>query len=227
MSNSNLINRICSEYEVILASSSPRRYEILHDVIGIKDLKVMKPDFEEDLDKSNYVNDPIRYVCDTSYGKAESIVRSLKNKSDEVNKKKLIVCADTVIIDTKNKIYEKPQEKEVQLKNLKKFCYEEEYIKVVTSVNIVKWIDADRYDFEPFYEETKIYFDKNTPLELIEDYVGSEDGLEVAGGFKIQEISGAMIRGIEGDYYNVVGLPLNRTLTRLISKLDISSSVII
>ncbi|EHN00188.1 YOR111W-like protein [Saccharomyces cerevisiae x Saccharomyces kudriavzevii VIN7] len=124
------MNSICSKYDVILASSSPRRYEILHDIMGFTELKTMVPTFEENLDKTKYSTNPIEYARDTSRRKAQSIVEILSDyqneNSNEIEKPKLIICADTIIIDKDGKIYEKPITKEVQMRFLMKFCYEDD-----------------------------------------------------------------------------------------------------
>lgn len=210
-----IMNSICSKYDVILASSSPRRYEILHDIMGLTELKTMVPTFEENLDKTKYSTNPIEYARDTSRRKAQSIVEILSDyqneNSNEIEKPKLIICADTIIIDKDGKIYEKPITKEVQMRFLMKFCYEEdEPVNVVTAVTLMKWYNKEDFELVPFQDETKVYFDNKIPLRVLQEYVESGDGLEAGGGFKIQGQGGILIEKIEGDYYNVVGLPLNK-----------------
>lgn len=206
-------DRISSKFDIILASSSPRRYEILHDVMGFKEIQLMKPSFEENLDKSAYKSNPIGYVCDTARCKAEGILKDL-NSRNETGKEKLVICADTVVIDSHDVIYEKPKSKDIQLTNLKKFCYSDvgKPLRVVTAVTLIRWTNADHYTvIDPFFETTEVQCDQNIPFQLLEEYVESGDGLAVAGGFKIQGLSGMIIKKIDGDYYNVVGLPLNST----------------
>lgn len=208
------VEDICSNYKVILASSSPRRYEIMHDNMGFRDLETIKPSFEEDLDKNLYKNDPIKYVIDTSRCKAESIVSEFDLERDK--QKKLIVCADTVVIDWDNLIYEKPGTKDKQLANLKRFCFEsDEPMRVVTAVTIIS-SDASDVKMTQFHEVSNVYFDSTIPEQVVVDYVNSEDGLQVAGGFKVQGFSGILIDRIDGDYFNIVGLPLNKTFKRLL-----------
>ena len=208
------VEAIYSNYKVMLASSSPRRYEIMHDNMRFRDLQTIKPSFEEDLDKTLYKNDPIQYVIDTSKGKAESIVNEFNLQSDE--QKKLIVCADTVVIDWDNIIYEKPGTKDKQLANLKRFCYgSQEPLRVVTAVTIIS-SDSTSVKMTQFHEVSKVYFDSKIPEQVIVDYVNSEDGLQVAGGFKVQGFSGILIDRIDGDYFNIVGLPLNKTFKHLL-----------
>jgi septum formation protein len=61
---------------------------------------------------------------------------------------------------------------------------------------------------------TKVYFDSITDEEL-EAYLDTSEPYDKAGAYAIQGRAGAFIRGIEGDYFNVVGLPVN-TLYRLL-----------
>ncbi|CAR26441.1 hypothetical protein ZYGR_0H02500 [Zygosaccharomyces rouxii] len=219
-----VIESIVSQFQIVLGSSSERRYEILQQVMGVPQITIMKPSFEEDLNKSEFSN-PVNYVIETSRHKALGIVNDLKDNkttSAVASPPKLIVCADTVVIDSQGNIHEKPQYKEIQLKNLKKFCYElNEPLKVVTAVTVVRWNHSGDYEIrDTFTEETKLYMDSQTPLDLLEDYVASGEGTQVAGGFKIQGASAVFIKKIDGDYYNVVGLPLNKTFQALYRELQ-------
>lgn len=81
-------------------------------------------------------------------------------------------------------------------------------LKVITSVIVY---DKSQDNIHQFTELTAIVFDNEISHDIVQSYVDSEDGLKVAGGFKIQSTGGVMIKQIQGDYYNVVGLPLNST----------------
>lgn len=217
METTSLVQEVTRGYEIILASSSPRRFEIVHDLIGLKDIKILKPKFKEDLDKAIYNEIPIQYVLDTSKEKAKGIIQEVKH--DETSK--LIICADTIVIGPDNRIYEKPNTTETQTNFLRTFCYKyKDPVRVVTAVTIVKWQgNVENCIHKTFYESTDLYFDNMIPSRLIDEYVATGDGLEVAGGFKIQGKSAIFIKRIDGDYYNVVGLPLNRTLNEIIAML--------
>ncbi|CCE63662.1 hypothetical protein TPHA_0F01780 [Tetrapisispora phaffii CBS 4417] len=215
-----MLETYLSGYDVILGSSSPRRYEIVHDNLGLQTFKVIVPEFEENLDKQNYLNRPIDYVRDTSRYKAEGILDGLKEecKLKEHNSSKpiIVVCADTVIIDKDNKIYEKPKSSEDQFNNLKKYCYSNEIFSVITGVTLILFDPyISQHKMLAFDDKTDLYFDSSVPTELIDYYVKSGEGMNAAGGFKIQDTSGSFIKKIEGDFYNVIGLPLNKTVMNI------------
>ena len=70
--------------------------------MGFADIQIMKPSFEENLDKSIYADNPIGYVEETSLQKAQGIIHDFSVNSAELEancKPKLIICADTIIID--------------------------------------------------------------------------------------------------------------------------------
>ncbi|GAV52420.1 hypothetical protein ZYGR_0AG04110 [Zygosaccharomyces rouxii] len=223
-----VVESIASQFQIVLGSSSERRHEILQQVMGVPQITIMKPSFEEDLDKGEFTN-PVEYVKETSRHKALGLINDLKvnnTTSTAAGPTKLIVCADTVVIDSQGNIYEKPGYKDIQLKNLKTFCYDlSEPLSVVTAVTVARWNHSGDYDVrDTFTETTKLYMDSQTPLELLEDYVASGEGTQVAGGFKIQGASAVFIKKIDGDYYNVVGLPLNKTFQALYRELQKAKS---
>ncbi|KAK5780964.1 hypothetical protein RI543_001351 [Arxiozyma heterogenica] len=222
------MTRELAKYDIILGSSSSRRYDLLKDYLNIHDIKVLKPSFEEDLDKNLYKDDPLKYVHDTCRLKAKSILEEYypgRYSTKELGA--IIICADTIVVGPENQIYEKPITQEKQLEYLTKFCYSygkkcvgDESVKVITSVALIKDCkdigDKTTLVIHQFEEITKIYFDPDIPVDIIKTYVDSKDGLHVAGGFKIQGSSAVLIKGIEGDYYNVVGLPVNKTYKTLL-----------
>ena len=71
-----------------------------------------------------------------------------------------------------------------------------------------------------FYETTKVHFSDESVLDdrILDNYVATGEPMDKAGGYGIQGLAGSFVTHIEGDYYNVVGLPLNR-LAREVMKL--------
>lgn len=211
-----MLSELLESYDFILASSSPRRYEIIHDILGIDKLDTMKPSFEEDLDKSKYTNNPIQYVIDTCKGKADGICDDLKSHQKSFDKPLVVICADTIVLDANNKIYEKPSSRNDLIKNLHWFCYEtKEPVRVVTAVSVIVYKSPTEYRVTEFHDQTDMYFDSNIPSSFIEEYSRNDAALNAAGGIMIQTSCGAMVNRIDGDYYNIMGLPLNKLVIEL------------
>lgn len=191
-----------SNYTVILGSSSARRQEILRQVLKVDRFTVVKPDFEENLSKKL---PPTEYVEQTSHGKLESLLQHTFTSPT------IIICCDT-IIDCNGTILEKPQTK---AKQLEMFEYYKRHptIKVISSVQIAKVAQTT----QTIHQEvtTTLLFDTSVSQEVLEAYLDSEEGLEVAGGFKFQEMGNVLFTGIDGDYFNVVGLPAKTTFEML------------
>ena len=192
----------------------------MHDTMGFEHIELMTPQFEENLDKSKYTGDPAQYAVETSLHKAHDIVSQLRHQAQ--SRPKIVVCADTIVIGPDDTIYEKPKTQEKQLKDLLYFCFgTDDPVRVVTAVTLVKWNGKQEgYSIHQFHETSKVHFDRDIPESVVQAYVESEDGLQVAGGFKIQGLSGVLISGIEGDYFNIVGLPLNKTFKTILEQVQ-------
>lgn len=216
----DIIDFITSRYKIVLASSSPRRYEIMHDTMGFSKVELMTPQFEENLDKGTYADKPEQYAVATSLHKAHDIVAQLQHENQKSTEPRIVVCADTIVIGPNNTIYEKPGTPEKQLKDLVYFCFgTDEPVRVVTAVTLVKWKGKhEGYSLHQFHETSKVHFDREIPEAVVEAYVESKDGLQVAGGFKVQGASGVLISSIEGDFFNIVGLPLNKTFKAILEQ---------
>ncbi|ODV96005.1 hypothetical protein PACTADRAFT_33197 [Pachysolen tannophilus NRRL Y-2460] len=193
----------------ILASTSPRRSQILTQ-LGFK-FEVVASNFPEDLDKSKY--SPSEYVLNTAIGKAIAVWNEMKAQNEKID---LILSADTVVV-CNDKIFEKPKNIEENIKMLK-------YMRdcgcpqiVMSGVVLLIRID-NTYKLEKIVESSKVYMDyENISDDFINSYVNTEEGLTVAGGYRIQGLGALFMKGIEGDFYNVVGLPFRSTF-KLIEK---------
>ena len=178
---------------VILGSKSPRRKEIL-EFLGI-DFKIYVPDVEEDVSKDI---SPEEYVLRTATKKG--IYTSDKFKTDTV------ICADTIVV-LDNKILEKPSSKEDARMMINAISGRSH--QVLTGVYLYK--DGN---FETFVSKTLVYINKMTPQE-IEEYINTKEPYDKAGAYAIQGIFAKYIEKIEGDYYNVMGLPLSEIYKRI------------
>lgn len=195
------------KYRMILASGSPRRKEIL-SLAGIE-FDVRKTETEEKTTKTI----PAEIVCELSRKKAcEAASKVLA----EVTKEEflLILGADTMVSlgkGAKAEILGKPADEKAACAMIRKFQGRTHY--VYTGVTVLVYQKKGN-KFEPanticFAEETEVSVCQMTEEEIW-DYVSRGESLDKAGAYGIQGSFAPYIRGIQGDYYNVVGLPLSR-----------------
>ncbi|RLV89992.1 Maf-like protein [Spathaspora sp. JA1] len=197
-----------TNYEIILGSKSPRRQEILRNNLGITEFKILESNFAEDLKKDV---DPLQYVKDTSHFKALAIL-----DANTFTKAKLIIACDT-IVSCNNHILEKPTTKDKQREFFQIYKQFKE-VQVISAVTIYK-IDKDgnKSDYADQCVSTLLFNDHDGIDDLVEAYIDSEEGLDVAGGFRFQQFGSLLFNSLQGDYFNVVGLPVSTTF-ELLSK---------
>lgn len=174
---------------IILASASPRRKEILA-LTGLK-FRVEKRDFHEDMDLNM---SPRKLSQHVSREKAMTVVDTYDNA--------LVIAADTFIV-FREKILGKPHTKEEARRMLK--MLNGKVHKVITGFTI---IDTDDRKLVSQSVETKVYL-KRITMKEIESYVQTKEPLDKAGAYAIQGLGAVLVEKIEGDYFNVVGLPLS------------------
>ncbi len=173
--------------KLILASGSPRRSEIL-GFVGWSFEKHVADIDETELDGEN----PADYVQRLAKEKAEAVAQNYKDV--------LVLGADTtVVID--NKIIGKPVDLDDARKMLKMLSGCEH--KVLTGVALVQG-DVTKVGLQT----TKVSFNEMNDEE-IEFLVKFGEPLDKAGGYAVQAQAALFIEKIEGDYWNVVGLPIN------------------
>ncbi|KAG7838802.1 hypothetical protein KL942_003798 [Ogataea angusta] len=191
-----------SNYSFYLCSTSPRRQEILN-MLGL--CPVIRPShFEENLSKLDYTVE--EYVAETARGKCLAVWDQLKKegKTDNV----LLLSADTVV-ENEGVIYEKPKTQEENYRAICKMRDSNEPVRVISGV-VMLLSDAstrgkpDRCKIKTFTEITEIIMEKSVSDEFVRKYSECGEGHQVAGGFKIQGSGALMMRGINGDYYNVL-----------------------
>lgn len=178
---------------LILASGSPRRKELLA-TLNIP-FEVIVSEFDEKIDASKPLAEEIKRL---SYGKAYSVYIN--------NKDAVVIGADTIVtID--NKVLGKPKDKEDAERMLKKLSGS--IHTVITGVTI---ISSEKC--ETFASSNKVYFDKLSDEE-INEYINTLEPMDKAGAYAIQGLGSKFIKKIEGDYYAIVGLPINQIYKKL------------
>lgn len=199
-------------FKFILGSSSPRRREILETNLGICQIEVIPSEFPENISKDNITSQ--QYVTETCQNKTDSIINRIQENRINLNQSSnvILLCSDT-IIDCNSQIFEKPKTKQRQ-KQMFDDYRKQGSIKVITAVTVTKFENGSVFT-ELGLEVTILYFNEKIPNSFIESYIESEEGLNVAGGFKYQEKGCLLFNRIEGDYFNIVGLPVWKTFELL------------
>jgi len=174
---------------IVLASASFRRKELL-EKLGLK-FEVEPSDCEEEISPGI---EPHKLARALSRKKAELVAENSENA--------LVIAADTFII-INGEILGKPIT-EVEARRMLKIINGRQH-SVITGFTI---IDTENGRKISRSVETKVYIRKLTSEE-IDSYVESEEPLDKAGAYAIQGLGAVIVEKIEGDYFNVIGLPLN------------------
>ncbi len=189
-------------YDIILASKSPRRSELLTQ-IGIK-FNVMVSEKEEIVTSSI----PGDVVMELSLQKANDVMEMYTKK--EHNDKYIIIGADTVVaID--DKILGKPKDSEDALNMLTALSGRAHGVYTGVTLIICDGKDVKK---DTFFVKTDVYMYENSKEELL-DYISTHESDDKAGAYGIQGIGARLVEKIEGDYNNVVGLPISAIYNRI------------
>lgn len=180
---------------MILASQSPRRHELLGFICP--EFKVVPAVGEE--------------IILEGATPAEAVLALSRQKAEEVSAKfpdETVIGADTVVsID--GEILGKPRDEQDAVEMLKRLSGRVH--SVFTGVCVI-FPDGRT---ENFVEETKVEFYPLSECEIA-DYIATGDPMDKAGAYGIQERGAKNVKGIVGDFYNVMGLPVAR-LARILN----------
>lgn len=178
------------QYQLILASKSPRRQHLLKE-LGL-DFKVLVSDVEEYFPPELGMTAIPEYLAEL---KASAVRKRLNGNS-------LVIAADTIVWKDEE-VLGKPANKEEAIQLLKHLSDSQH--QVITGVNIQS--ETQKYSF---HAVTEVWFDELTNSE-IEYYVDRFKPYDKAGGYGIQEWIGYIgVKKIEGSFFNVMGLPVHK-----------------
>ncbi|MCM1578669.1 MAG: Maf family protein [Ruminococcus sp.] len=183
---------------IILASASPRRRELLS--YSVKSFEVRPTDTDETVPGNISPEETAEFLAVKKAKAAEE-----KYPYDD------IIAADTVVI-LDNEIMGKPRDINHARQMLRKLSGRTH--KVITGVCV-----CSRGRSVSFSETTEVTFYELTDSE-IENYVQSGDPMDKAGAYGIQSAGALLVKGIKGDYFNVVGLPVAK-LHRVLEKMAV------
>jgi septum formation protein len=204
----NRINR--PKAELILASGSPRRQELLK-LCGIP-FTVVTADIDE---VALELEVRMRHHEATHIRMAKHIVRGLAKKKAEIvfasHPEAVILSADTVVL-CGNEIMGKPTSEEDAYRMLHKLSGRTH--QVLTGVCIMN--DTDK---TIFHTATKVTFHpwKDGGEELAKKYIATGSPMDKAGAYGIQDLGALFVKEIKGDYYTVMGFPIAEVHRRLMN----------
>lgn len=179
--------------KIILASASPRRQELL--LKANVSYEVIPSNVDEVFNHNISVEDA---VMDLAYQKANDVFNKHKDS--------LVIGADTIVV-IDNEVLGKPKEYKDAVRMLNKLQNNTHY--VITGVVLLT-----KEKVVKFYEKTKVVFKPMTQSD-IDTYISEENVYDKAGSYAIQGEAMKYIDYIEGDYYNVIGLPIDRLIEEL------------
>lgn len=186
---------VISMEKFILASASPRRRELLEQ-IGLKFDILTAPIDESGIDKDM---SPDLYTGVLAMYKAAASARVLREQG---RTKEIVIAADTIVYSD-GKILGKPSDKEDAKKILKSLSNKEHEVYTGLCVMRIK----DGYSVSRSVRTTVSF--KELSDSQIDAYIRTEEPDDKAGAYAIQGKASAFVKGISGDYFNVVGLPLS------------------
>ena len=188
--------------EIILASASPRRREILKNT-KLK-FEVQKSDIEEVFLENE---SPESMVVRLAYEKAFDVA--------ENNRDKLVIGADTIVV-LGDEVLGKPKDEEEAFDMIQKLSNKTH--RVITGISLIhlkKGIVVNDYQI------SYVTF-KDLSEDSIKDYINTKESLDKAGGYGIQGYGALLVDSIQGDYFNIVGLPISRLSDLLKGHFDIN-----
>ena len=196
--------------ELILASSSPRRVELLNQLSLT--FRVVSPDINETIRRGE---SHLEYVSRMSSEKADSVFAKTAECGDYI-----VLSGDTVVI-VDDGLLGKPVDKNDAIEMLQRLSGNTH--QVITSVsvkgNLGKGFSGEKICIDSMLVETNVRFRVLTIDECV-SYWNTGEPADKAGAYGIQGLGAVFVERIEGSYSNVVGLPLSET-AQLLSKFGI------
>lgn len=190
-----LLSEKIKPFHVILGSKSPRRHELLKHIIPHFD--IVNVDINEDFPEFMAINEVAQYIAEK---KANYFLS--QQKSNEI-----YITADTIVI-LNNQILGKPKDENDAYQMLKSLSGKTHLVH--TGVAILH-----KQKIHSFFDETAVTFYPLSDIE-INNYIKHCKPFDKAGSYGIQDWMGYVgIQKMEGDFFNVMGLPLHRLYREL------------
>ena len=194
---------------LILASKSPRRKEILEN-LGIK-FEIVTCETDEHTNEK----DGKKYVEEIAFRKGNA-VRTLLESKAEFTEDKIILSCDTVVVSADGEIMGKPKDRADAKRMILAFSGKPHFV-----ISGIALITKEKTVLTS--ESTTVFFDTVDEAD-VEKYLDTDEAYDKAGAYAIQGYASLWINGIEGDYFNVVGLPVKKLSDTLKKEFDIRLS---
>lgn len=182
--------------KLILASKSPRRRELL-DMLGVSHT-VFVPDTEEDCDRTQLSPDEL--VMGLACRKVRAAAEQL-HAADRLPDDTVILAADTVVA-LNGTILEKPADEEDARRMLRALSARRHQVFTGIAAVYCGTLAVD-------VQTTEVFF-RTLTEDMIDRYIASGEPMDKAGAYGIQSRGSLFVDRIDGDYFNVVGLPIVR-----------------
>ena len=197
---------------LILASKSPRRKEILEN-LGVK-FDILTLETDENTEETC----PEKYVEELAKRKGEA-VRDKLIKEDALCKSTVILACDTVVVSPDGEIMGKPRDRADAHRMLSAFSGKAH--RVISGIALLS------HDVCVTASETTLVFFDTVSESEINTYISTPEPYDKAGAYAIQGYASLWIDKIDGDYFNVVGLPVKRVSDTLRSAFGVSLSAFV
>lgn len=188
--------------KVILASASPRRKEILQNTK--LNFDIQKSDIEEVILENESPED---MVVRLAYEKAFDVAKR--------NTDRLVIGADTIVA-LDNEVLGKPKDQNEAYQMIKRLSNKTH--KVITGISL---INLKENKIIKDYVVSFVTF-KDLSEDSIKDYINTNESLDKAGAYGIQGYGALLVKNIQGDYFNIVGLPISKLSDLLKDHFDIN-----
>ena len=183
--------------KIILASSSPRRKELLSKIV--KNFDIVPSNFDENSIKCEEQN-PSKLVEILSKAKGEEVFSRM-----DLNDNFIIISSDTMVF-LDEQLLGKPKDKEEAFKMLKSLQNKKHTVYTGLFIIVNKNGKQERI---LTHSKTNVYFKKLTDKEII-DYINLENTLDKAGAYAIQGKANEFVEKIEGNVETVIGLDIEK-----------------
>ena len=180
-----------NDYKWVLASASPRRKEILSTLLSDFEIRVSE---SEEKPVASTPEETVKAI-------AASKGLDVLSKASE---KEIIIAADTLVF-CDGEILGKPKDKADAKRMISLISGRTHYVATGVFVGVK---DGGSQEYDVFSEKSEVMVDELSEEE-IENYISTDEPYDKAGAYAIQGLFGKHIKGIKGDYYNIVGFPLN------------------